>query len=144
MTPQTLALTLITIFLWGLIPILDKLALSQFAASPLVGIAIRATGVTLLSVPMALAMTQGGKALREMPPAAIALFVASGVISLLVAQYSYYMLLKQAHVSRVFPFLFCAAPLVTLILGAVFLKEPLTLKQAFGAVLVIGGGFLLL
>jgi drug/metabolite transporter (DMT)-like permease len=29
------------------------------------------------------------------------------------------------------------------LLGVVFLKEPMTLKQAIGAVLIIGGGLLL-
>lgn len=144
MSPTTLALTAVTIFLWGLIPILDKLALSQFHASPLIGIAIRATAVAVLAVPLALGMAEGAKSFKAMPPAAIALFVGSGVVSLLLAQYTYYTLLKQAEVSRVFPFLFCAAPLVTLVLGVVFLKEPMSLKQALGAVLVIGGGLLLL
>jgi transporter family protein len=144
MNVSTIALTAATIFLWGVIPILDKLALSQFHASPLVGIAIRAVGVTVLAVPLAWGLADAGKSIRVMPPAAIALFLASGVVSLLVAQYTYYTLLKQAEVSRVFPLLFCAAPLVTLVLGVVFLKEPMTFKQALGAVLVIGGGLLLL
>ncbi|MNS15713.1 EamA-like transporter family protein [compost metagenome] len=144
MNASTLALTLITIVLWGIIPILDKLALSQFQASPLVGIAIRAAGVAVLAVPLAFGLAEGGKSIRAMPPAAIALFIGSGVVSLLLSQYTYYKLLQQANVSRVFPFLFSAAPLVTLVIGVLFLKEPLTLKQAIGAVLVIGGGLLLL
>ncbi|MFP5502053.1 MAG: EamA family transporter [Candidatus Sericytochromatia bacterium] len=144
MNASTLALTAITIFLWGLIPILDKLALSQFHASPLVGIAIRATAVAVLAVPLAIGLGEGSKSLREMPPAAIALFVASGVVSLLLSQFTYYKLLQQANVSRVFPFLFSAAPLVTILIGVLFLKEPLSLKQALGAALVIGGGLLLL
>lgn len=144
MNATTLTLTAITIFLWGLIPILDKLALSQFHASPLVGIAIRAAGVAVLAVPLAIGLGDGGKSIRAMPPAAIALFIASGVVSLLLSQFTYYKLLQQANVSRVFPFLFSAAPLVTLLIGVLFLKEPLSLKQAIGAALVIGGGLLLL
>lgn len=144
MSPTTLALTAVTVFLWGLIPILDKLALSQFAASPLVGIAIRAAGVAVLAVPIAAAYGEAGKAIRAMPPAAIALYLASGVVSLLVAQFAYYSLLKQADVSRVFPFLFSAAPVVTMVLGVLWLGETLSGKQVVGALLVIGGGLLLL
>lgn len=144
MTPTTIALTVVTVVLWGVIPIFDKLALSYFAASPLVGIAIRAAGVAVLAVPLAAAFGDGGKAIRQMPPQAVALFLASGVVSLLLAQYAYYALLKQAEVSRVFPFLFSAAPIVTMVIGVVGLGETLSAKQVVGALLVIGGGLLLL
>lgn len=144
MSIPTLSLTLLTIFLWGLIPILDKMALGHFSASPLVGIAIRAAGVAVLAVPLAAVMTDGISAARSMPPQAIALFLASGVVSLLLSQYTYYLLLKQAEVSKVFPFLFSAAPVVTLILGTVFLGESMSLKQITGVCLVIAGGVLLL
>lgn len=144
MTPTTLAFTLATIFLWGLIPIFDKLALSHFTGSPLVGIAIRAAGVAVLAVPLAAVYGKGGNTLKAMSPAAIALFVASGVASLLLSQFTYYKLLQQANVSRVFPFLFSAAPIVTILIGVIALKEPMSLKQMAGAALVIGGGLLLL
>lgn len=144
MNATTLALTAITVVLWGLIPILDKMALAHYAASPLVGIAIRAAGVAVLAVPLAATFGEGGRTIRAMPPAAIGLFLASGVVSLLLAQYAYYALLKQAEVSRVFPFLFSAAPIVTMVLGVVWLGETLSAKQVLGALLVIGGGLLLL
>lgn len=144
MNPTTLALTAVTVLLWGLIPIVDKLALAQFGGSPLVAIALRAAGVAVVAVPLALAYGDGARAVRAMPPAAIALFVASGVLSLLLAQYAYYALLREADVSRVFPFLFAAAPLVTLVLGVVGLGESLTAKQVAGALLVVAGGVLLL
>lgn len=144
MNAHTLALTAVTVVLWGLIPILDKLALSHFAASPLVGIAIRAASVAVLAVPLAAAFGQGATSIRAMPPVAIALFMASGVVSLLLAQYAYYALLQQAEVSRVFPFLFGAAPVVTILLGVLVLGETMTLKQVVGALLVVGGGLLLL
>ena len=143
MNTSTLALTAVTVFLWGLIPILDKVALSQFAASPLVGIAIRAAGVAVLAVPLAAVYGEGSKSIRAMPPAAIALFLASGIVSLLAAQYAYYSLLQQADVSRVFPFLFSAAPVVTMLLGVTCLGESLTARQMLGALFVIGGGLLL-
>jgi transporter family protein len=144
MTPSTLALTLITIVLWGLIPIFDKLALGQHAVSPLVGIAIRAAAVAVLAVPLALTIGRGGAALKAMPPSAIALYAASGLASLLLAQYAYYKLLAQADVSKVFPLLFAAAPIVTIAIGVFVMKEPMTLKQALGAALVVAGGLLLL
>lgn len=144
MNATTIGLTATTVVLWGLIPIIDKLALAQFAASPLVGIAIRAASVAVLAVPLAAAFGQGATSLRAMPPAAVALFVASGVVSLLLSQYTYYALLQQANVSRVFPFLFSAAPLVTILIGVLWLGETMSPRQVLGALLVIGGGLLLL
>lgn len=144
MNATTIGLTIATIVLWGLIPIFDKVALASHPASPLVGIALRATAVSLIALPLALAFGDGPAALRAMPPRTIAFYVASGVISLLLAQYAYYALLKQADVSRVFPVLFAAAPIVTMALGVAALGETLTTKQLLGAALVIGGGLLLL
>lgn len=144
MNATTFGLTIATVLLWGLIPIFDKLALASYPASPLVGIAVRVVGVVVLAVPLAATVGNGAQALRAMPPGAIALFIASGVSSLLLSQYTYYRLLQQADVARVFPFLFSAAPLVTLALGVLFLGEHLSAKQALGALLVIGGGLLLL
>lgn len=144
MNTTTWGLTILTIVLWGLIPVIDKVALGQHAASPLVGIAIRATAVALVAVPLAVYYGDGAATLRAMPSPTIGLYVASGVVSLLLAQYAYYALLGQADVSKVFPFLFSAAPLVTIALGVLALGETLSAKQALGALLVIGGGLLLL
>lgn len=144
MNAPTWLLFATTAILWGLIPIIDKLALNQSAVDPWVGIALRAGAVSLLVWPVLLWLGPGFPALRTLSWQATGLFIASGLVSLLIAQYAYYALLKQADVSRVFPFLFAAAPLVTLLCGVVFLGESLTPKQWLGALLVIGGGLLLL
>ena len=105
---------------------------------------IRTLGVAVLALALAAAVGKKFGDVKAMPPAAIALFVASGVTSLLLAQYSYYTLLQRADVSRVFPFLFSAAPVVTLLIGVFALGETMTLKQILGVMLVVGGGLLLL
>ena len=151
MTSSTWLLTGVTVLLWGLIPLLDKLALNQFHGSPLVGIAVRAASVALVAVPAAWSVgwgrQLGGGGLansRALPWQALLLFAASGIVSLLISQYAYYRLLQRSDVSRVFPFLFSAAPVVTMVLGVLVLGESLTVRQIMGAALVIGGGLLLL
>lgn len=144
MNAGTLGLTMATIVIWGLIPIVDKLALAQAPASPLLGIAIRAGAVAVLALPLVAASGDGLAGLRALPPRAIALYATSGVLSLLLAQYTYYMLLRQADVSKVFPLLFAAAPIVTIAIGVGWLGETLSPRQLLGAALVIGGGLLLL
>lgn len=152
MSLSTIALTCLTVLLWGGIPILDKLALARFTGHPLVGIAIRAGAVAVLVVPVAWMVARGGasRGLTDgqdhaaSPWVAYGLFAASGIVSLLLSQFTYYRLLQRADVSRVFPFLFSAAPVVTMVLGVLVLQENLTLRQLLGAALVIGGGLLLL
>ena len=139
----------VTVVLWGLIPILDKLALARFTGHPMIGIAIRVGTVALMAIPAAWALSRGapgrsGTLSGPISWSAFALFAASGIVSLLVSQYAYYRLLQRADVSRVFPFLFSAAPVVTMVLGVLLLHESLSLRQILGAALVIGGGLLLL
>ena len=142
--PQTWLLTLTVIALWGLIPILDKLALNAAPASALTGLAIRAGVVAAVALPLAVFAGNGLAELRALPPRAIALYVASGVTSLLLAQYAYYALLRQAEVSRVFPMLFAATPVVTMAIAYLALGEQPTPVRLAGAALVIGGSLLLL
>ncbi|MEB3327670.1 MAG: EamA family transporter [Candidatus Sericytochromatia bacterium] len=144
MSPATIALTLATIVLWGVIPLIDKVAVGHAAVSPLVGIAIRATAVVVLAVPLALWAGDAGPALRALPWRVVGLYAASGVVSLLLAQYAYYTLLRQADVARVFPLLFAAAPVVTVGLAIALLGESLTPRQALGTLLIVGGGLLML
>jgi transporter family protein len=144
MSPTTVALMLATIVLWGVIPLIDKLAVGHTAVSPLVGIAIRAAAVAVLAVPLAFVAGDAGQGLRALPWRVIGLYAASGVVSLLLAQYTYYTLLKQADVARVFPLLFAAAPIVTVVLAILLLGESLTPRQALGTLLIVGGGLLML
>lgn len=144
MTVQTWALVLVTTLLWGLVPVFDKLALSRAADSPLAGVAVRLAAAALVGLPLLFAAAGGAGAFRRIPPTAWGWFAASGLASLVVAQIAWYALLKDAQVSRTFPFMFAAAPVVTLLLGVLVLHEPLTLRQVLGALLVVLGGALLL
>lgn len=144
MSPTTLALMLATIVLWGIIPVIDKLAVGHAAISPLVGIAVRAGAVAVLAVPLAFVAGDGAAALRALPWRVLGLYAASGMVSLLLAQYTYYALLRQADVARVFPLLFAAAPIVTVALAVGLLGETLSWKQALGTLLIVGGGLLML
>jgi uncharacterized membrane protein len=144
MTAGTGFWTIATILLWGTIPILDKLALSQPGVAPLVGIAIRATSVALLSAPLVWIFHDPTRWRADFNLFAVLCFAASGVVSLLLAQYCYYNLLKDADVSRIFPFLFGASPLVTMVLGYLCLGETLQLKHLIGAAFIIAGSLMLL
>lgn len=134
----------VTILLWGLIPIFDKLALGNQSVSPVLGIAIRAGGVALVAVPLAFALDRSAGTWKALPASTVFFFLASGIASLLVSQYTYYKLLQQGDVSRIFPLLFSAAPVVSVLVSVLVLHESLNLKQAIGIIFVILGGVLLL
>ncbi|MEB3237336.1 MAG: DMT family transporter [Candidatus Sericytochromatia bacterium] len=144
MTPQAWMLVLVTTLLWGLVPVFDKLALERAAGSPLVGVAARLATAALIGLPLLFSAAGGTSAFRRIPPAAWGWFAASGLASLVVAQIAWYALLKDAAVSRTFPFMFAAAPVVTIVVGMLVLHEPLNLRQVLGALLVVIGGTLLL
>ncbi|MBM3259303.1 MAG: EamA family transporter [Candidatus Sericytochromatia bacterium] len=144
MTLQAWSLVLVTTLLWGLVPLFDKLALTRAADSPLAGVAVRLATAALIGLPLLFAASGGTGAFRRIPPTAWGWFAASGLASLVIAQIAWYALLKDAQVSKTFPFMFAAAPVVTLLLGVLVLHEPLTLRQVIGGVLVVLGGALLL
>ena len=82
--------------------------------------------------------------MQRVSSASLLWFGASGVVSLVLAQVTYYALLKDQQVARTFPLLFGAAPVVSILLGVLVLGEKLALKQVLGTALVIAGSLLLL
>ncbi|MEB3299503.1 MAG: EamA family transporter [Candidatus Sericytochromatia bacterium] len=144
MTLPSWLLILLTTVMWGLVPVFDKLALTRISVTPLAGVAIRLALAALLGLPLLFVTAGGLSTFRQIPTGAWGWFAASGLASLVLAQVAWYALLKDAQVSRVFPFMFAAAPLVTLLLGVLLLHDNLTPKQGLGALLVVLGGALLL
>lgn len=65
-------------------------------------------------------------------------FILYGTSSLL-----YLKLLSQVEVSRVYPALVGYMAIVILVLGAMFLKEPLTLTKFLGVLVIVLGIFLI-
>lgn len=126
-------------FLWGLIPFLDKLALQAAPGSAWQGIAIRAGFVSLVGLPAILAWGGGWAPFASLPGRAWLAYMASGFISLLLAQQAYYLLLEREGVAKVFPFLFAVAPAVSVLLAVAFLGEALSWRQALGLALVVAG-----
>lgn len=126
-------------FLWGLIPILDRVALAAAPGTAWQGLAIRALGVGLVAFPAVWAWGGGWAPFAALPAKAWLAYLASGFVSLLLAQHAYYLLLQQQGAAKVFPILFAAAPAVTVLLGLGLLGEALSWKQALGLALVVAG-----
>jgi transporter family protein len=129
----------LTIVLWGAVPLIDKVALRTVAADT--GLCLRAftAGIMLLIY----AVWKGKFAeIAQADTRAILCFVVSAVLASVVAQYTYFAALQRAEASRLVPFT-ASYPLVAAILAVLILHEPFTVTKFAGAALIVGGLVLL-
>ena len=137
-------LVLITLVLWGAIPILDKKGLSGEHVAPLSGLFIRIVAALAAFLVFSCFHREVFRGVAAVSWRAMAFFAASGICSALLAQYSYYEALKDQNVSRLFPVLFGGTPVVTAILGVVVLGEVLTASAVVGLGFIVLGSVLLM
>ncbi len=141
---RTTAYILITLVLWGLIPIFDKLALDAKKIPPFIGIGIRVSVAVLVLLPLLYAVPDLREGWNGLGARQFLAFAASGIISLIIAQYFYYEALRDSQVSKLFPLLFGGAPVVSMLLGWFVLGERISAMTAAGGVLITLGSVLLL
>lgn len=138
MTPFVWAL--LTAFVWGFVPIIEKMGLLKMA--PMVGLFYRSLGVVL---GIAILFAFEGKNIRasfgDFHPGMLYL-VAGGLLASVVGQVFFYFALKSGEASKVVP-LAAAYPLVTFVLGMIFLGEKVTAMKAAGMGFVVLGIFFL-
>lgn len=128
-------LLVITAFLWGATPILEKMGLTK--VDPLVGVTIRSAIVTvgLLMLTLILGKT---KSLMSLEGKSILLFGASGLMAGLLGMWTYYTALKMEATSKIVPIAACY-PLVTALLSVLILNEGLSLSRVIGTALIVAG-----
>ncbi|MBF0501214.1 MAG: DMT family transporter [Candidatus Riflebacteria bacterium] len=133
-----------TLFLWALIPILDKKGLSGETISPEIGLAIRILAAFVAISPFLFMSPPIRDGIRTLPWRTIALFAASGIASMILSQYFYYAALREQSVVRLFPILFGGTPLISMLLAWYFLGEQLTRATFAGGILIAAGSALIL
>ncbi|MBP7633227.1 DMT family transporter [Candidatus Ozemobacteraceae bacterium] len=144
MNTRTTSYILITLVLWGLIPIFDKMALDAKKIPPFIGIGIRVSVAALGLVPLLYAAPHLREGWNSIGMRQFLAFAASGIISLIIAQFFYYEALRDSQVSKLFPLLFGGAPVVSIFLGWLVLGEKISGMTAAGGVLITLGSILLL
>lgn len=130
---------LLTAGLWGVVPVMEKIALR--GASPASGIIIRSLGV-LVGLAVFSSFGSPWAALRTLRWPAILLLAGAGVLASFIGQLVFYHALKSGAVSQVTP-VAGAYPLVAALLGWVVLREPITVARMIGVALIIAGVWLL-
>lgn len=134
----------VTLVLWGIIPLLDKIGLSGEKVEPAAGLFIRLLAAGILIVPLTLGLPTLRSSLESVSLRGWLIIALSGIISLVLSQYFYYSALKAGDVSRLFPLLFGGAPVITLAAGWLFLGEAVSLVHFAGCLLIVSGTVLLL
>lgn len=127
---------LLTAVTWGLVPVIEKLGLMRL--SPVVGLFYRCLGV-IIGIVLLLAFK--GSAIRaslQELHLGMVFLVCGGFLASVVGQIFFYNALKTGEASRVVP-LAAAYPLVSFLLGVVFLSEKVTWAKVCGISFIILG-----
>ncbi len=131
-------LLIITVVVWGIAPIVDKLAVQ--GTSPFLGNIFRSFTITVVMV--IITMISGeAKTLFKMPFKNVIYYIVSGILAGGIGVVAYYRMLQLAPTSKVVP-LAASYPLVTAILSIVLLGEQVTPIRFIGTILIVSGIYL--
>ncbi|MDD4956919.1 MAG: EamA family transporter [Candidatus Omnitrophica bacterium] len=125
--------------IWGVVPVLEKIGLTK--AEPFTALFFRCLGVMVGLLFLGATMIRPAQ-LRAVEPKTIFILMVSGFLASFAAQIVFYHALKQGDVSRIV-IIAGSYPMVSFILGILFLGEALTGPKAVGVLLVISGIWLL-
>lgn len=131
---------LMTAFVWGIVPVLEKMGLMRIA--PMAGLLIRSCGVIIGASILAVFNHQAFKVALKADPRTIFFLVLGGLTASIIGQLFFYNSLKIGEASKMVP-IAGTYPLVSFLLGVIFLGESFTAVKASGVVFVILGLFLL-
>lgn len=132
-------LALLTAFIWGFVPFLEKVGLSS--VEPTDAYLVRCAGA-FLGVIIIVAFTPQFPSFGKMGIKSICFLVLAGILAGFVAQVVFYKALKTGEISRIIPITSCY-PLFTFLLSWIFLGEEVTLSKVAGMLLILGGILLL-
>jgi len=135
MTVEVLLLLLLTAFLWGVTPVLEKIGLGRVDA--LTGVTIRSLAVAF-SLIVYVVFTGRIKQILQADAKSVIIFSVTGIIAGLLGMLTYFAALKRGAASQVVP-IAAIYPLVAVMLSMVILGERVTPMRIAGTVLIILG-----
>ncbi len=136
---RSLSFALVTMVFFGVAPLLEKAGLKGLGTFQ--ALAVRSWAVGLVSL-IFLAWRGDLVALGKAEPRFLFLVILGGLCAGFLGQATYYIALRTGEASRVVPVV-AAFPLVTSLLGIVFLRESLTFVKVLGILLTTVGILLL-
>lgn len=131
-------LLLLTIIVWGIAPIIDKVAVQ--GTSPYIGNIYRS--LTIAFIMLTITFFSGELKMAFKMPLKNALFyVASGLLAGGIGVIAYFKVLQVAPTSKVVP-LAASYPLITALLSMAFLGEKVSPARFIGTLLIVAGIYL--
>ena len=126
---------ILTAFLWGTTPVLEKIGLAK--TDPITGVTIRSLTVTIALL-LYLVFAGKIKAVFQTDPKTIAIFSLTGILAGLLGMVTYFFALKKGATSQIVP-IAATYPLITAILSVLILGEHVTPLRLIGTVFIITG-----
>jgi len=125
---------------WGIVPILEKMGLAKIPIWA--GICYRCVGIFIgLSLLVFFKFDEIKPVIVSMPKGWYFIALA-GLMASIIGQIFFYNALKSGEASKIVP-VAGSFPLVTFLLGVLFLKESVTASKMAGLMLILSGIFLL-
>ena len=133
---KSVGFALITAVLWGFTSVLAKIGLKG-NLDPLAATVVRSLGIAVC-MSTTLVVAGKGQSLIQADPKSILCIAAVGLIAGGLAQWTYYVALKNGEASQIVP-VAATYPLVALVFSLIFLGESLSLSKGIGTVLIVIG-----
>jgi len=130
----------LTIFFWGITPVLDKLAAVQTDAA--VGVFIRTACIAVVSV-LALSITGKWGMLGDVTPRTALYLGVSGILAGCLGVFTYLRAMQVIQDAGKVAVMTSIYPLVALLCTVYFLQEKITTAKVAGSVLITAGIVLL-
>ncbi|MCB9839145.1 MAG: DMT family transporter [Phycisphaeraceae bacterium] len=133
---------------WGVGEVFTKSVLHSKQIGPVTAIAVRST----IALPVLWAAYYFAVIRAQMEPTSwlqadrgvlLKLTLGSGLMAGAAGMLCFYLALHFGEVSRVKPIAFALAPTIAVVLGIIFLHEPLTLRKGLGVASILLGVLLL-
>jgi len=141
MSYQVLGLVMLSVFFWGLAPVVEKFAFSQTNIDPLIALTIRGVAAMLGLGVIILGMGKTQN-LFEITTKDVFCFTLSGLFAGLLGTWTYLSALKLGEASQVVP-ISATYPLITALLSFFVLNEDFSLSRILGTILIITGIWLI-
>lgn len=135
MKTEIILFLILTAFLWGTTPVLEKIGLGK--VDPLTGVTIRSIAVTAALL-IYLLLAGKIKQVFQTDPKTIAIFTITGIMAGLLGMLTYFVALKKGATSQIVP-IAATYPLVTAVLSILILGENVSLLRILGTILIIAG-----
>lgn len=128
-------LALMTALLWGITPVMDKIGVAKATPAAVMVVRFTTTFVCILPLVMVPRIRQEVAALDRRT---LLYIIGAAVLSAIIGIYFYFWAMTKMDASRVTPI--CATyPMLTFLLGWMFLHEPITWTKTVGTVLTVIG-----